>query len=150
MKQNEENERKGKDSRLIPGQQVSQRTRLARQASAKSCRHQSRTYQRVINGEAKSCRGRAKSLSHGYNPVNFVTGPTPCPMASKKIPCSLFCTRPRRDVFAGINCCFGVCLRPSRASQWASTEILPQQREKLHNQRSCNAAGSCNVAKPMP
>lgn len=93
------------------------------------------TYQRVINGEAKSCRGRAKSLSHGYNPVNFVTGPTLCPMVSKKIPCSLFCTRPRRDVFAGINCCFGVCLRPNRASQWANAEILPQQREKLHNHR---------------
>lgn len=26
-----------------------------------------------------------------------------------------------------------------------SAEILPQQREKLHNQRNCNAAGSCNV-----
>lgn len=112
---------------------------------AKTCRHWSETYQRVINGEAKSCRGRAKSLSHGYNPVNFAAGPTPCPIPSKKIPCSLFCTRPRRDVFAGINCCFGVCLRLGRASQWASAEILPQQREKLHNQRNCNAAGSCNV-----
>lgn len=112
---------------------------------AKTCRHWSETYQRVINGEAKSCRGRAKSLSHGYNPVNFAAGPTPCPIPSKKIPCSLFCTSPRRDVFAGINCCFGVCLRLGRASQWASAEILPQQREKLHNQRNCNAAGSCNV-----
>lgn len=111
----------------------------------KTCRHWSETYQRVINDEAKSCRGRAKSLSHGYNPVNFAAGPTPCPIPSKKIPCSLFCTRPRRDVFAGINCCFGVCLRLGRASQWASAEILPQQREKLHNQRNCNAAGSCNV-----
>lgn len=112
---------------------------------AKTCRHWSKTYQRVINGEAKSCRDRAKSLSHGYNPVNFAAEPTPCPIPSKKIPCSLFCTSPRRDVFAGINCCFGVCLRLGRASQWASAEILPQQREKLHNQRNCNAAGSCNV-----
>lgn len=63
---------------------------------AKTCRHWSETYQRVINDEAKSCRGRAKSLSHGYNPVNFAAGPTPCPIPSKKIPCSLFCTRPRR------------------------------------------------------
>lgn len=118
---------------------------FALRSPAKTCRHWSETYQRVINDEAKSCRGRAKSLSHGYNPVNFAAGPTPCPIPSKKIPCSLFCTRPRRDVFAGINCCFGVCLRLGRASQWTSAEILPQQREKLHNQRNCNAAGSCNV-----
>lgn len=118
---------------------------FALRSPTKTCRHWSETYQRVINDEAKSCRGRAKSLSHGYNPVNFAAGPTPCPIPSKKIPCSLFCTRPRRDVFAGINCCFGVCLRLGRASQWTSAEILPQQREKLHNQRNCNAAGSCNV-----
>lgn len=86
-------------------------------AAKKSSPRNGRTYQRVINDKANSCRGQAKSPSRGYNPVNFVAGPTPCPMASKKIPCSLFCTSPRRDVFAGINCCFGVCLRPNRASQ---------------------------------
>lgn len=143
LKENSREEER-KRLRVDTGSTSFAKNRLAR-SSIKSCRHWSRTYQRVINGEAKSCRGRAKSLSHGYNPVNFGTGPTPCPMASKKIPCSLFCTRSRRDVFAGINCCFGVCLRPNRASQWASAEILPQQREKLHNHHSFNAAGSCNI-----
>lgn len=40
------------------------------------------TYQRVINGEAKSCRCRAKRYSRGYNPVNFRTLARPCPLSN--------------------------------------------------------------------
>lgn len=109
-------------------------------------RHRSGTYQRVINDEAKSCRCQAKRYSRGYNPVNFRTGAAlpPVQWRARKPVVRCFAHGVRRDVFPGINCCFGVCLRPNyaAATQWDKPEILPLHREKLCDQRGCNAASS--------
>ena len=81
-------------------------------------RHRSGTYQHVINDKAKSCRCRAKRYSHGYNPVNFRTGAAlpPVQWRARKPVVRCFAHSVRRDVFPGINCCFGVCLRPNYAA----------------------------------
>lgn len=109
-------------------------------------RHRSGTYQRVINDEAKSCRCRAKRYSRGYNPVNFRAGTAlpPVQWQARKPVVRCFAHSVRRDVFPGINCCFGVCLRPNyaAATQWDKPEILPLHREKLCDQRGCNAGSS--------
>lgn len=80
--------------------------------------HRSGTYQRVINDEAKSCRCRAKRYSRGYNPVNFRAGAAlpPVQWPARKPVVRCFAYGARRDVFPGINCCFGVCLRPNYAA----------------------------------
>jgi hypothetical protein len=73
------------------------------------------TYQRVINGEAKSCRHRAKRCSHGYNPVNFRTGVALPPVQCRARKAVVRCFA-RRDRVHRNQLLFRGLLRPSYAA----------------------------------